>query len=66
MLKTQLVTDIVTSENGRHRVEERGRPGGPYYDLGKWVDLEIEVHSYLAKDGHTQLSFRSVRYQGEF
>lgn len=62
----ELVTYVVTSENGSHRVEELGRPGGTYHDLGKLVDLEVEVRSYLAKDGHTQLSLRSVRYQGEF
>ena len=62
----ELVTYLVTSENESHRVEELGRPGGPYYGLGNLVDLEVEVRSYLAKDGQVQLTLRSVRYQGEF
>jgi hypothetical protein len=62
----ELVTSLVTSENGSHRVEELGRPGGPSYGLGNLVDLEVEVRSYLAKDGQVQLTLRSVRYQGEF
>lgn len=62
----ELVTYLVTSENASHRVEELGRPGGPYYGLGNLVDLEVEVRSYLAKDGQVQLTLRSVRYQGEF
>ena len=57
----ELVTYLVTSENESHRVEELGRPGGPYYGLGNLVDLEVEVRSYLAKDGQVQLTLRSVR-----
>jgi hypothetical protein len=62
----ELVTYLVISTNGSHRVEELVRPGGPYYVPGQVVDLEVEVRSYVAKDGQVQLSLRSVRTQGEF
>jgi hypothetical protein len=62
----ELVTYVVTSENGTHRVEEFSQPGGPYYNLGSLVDLEVEVRFYSSKDGQTQMSLRSVRYAGEF
>jgi len=68
----------VLSSNGRLLVGERStrggkllvlefsQPGGPYYNLGSLVDLEVEVRFYSSKDGQTQMSLRSVRYAGEF
>lgn len=62
----ELVTYIVAWETGTHRVEELGRPGGPYHNLGAVVDLEVEVHTYVGKGGHSQVALRSIRYAGEF
>jgi hypothetical protein len=62
----ELITYVVVSETGSHRVEEWVRPGGPYHSLGTEVDLEVEVRTYVGKDGHPQTSLRTVRYAGEF
>lgn len=62
----ELVTYVIMSESGTHRVEEFSQPGGPYHNLGSLVDLEVEVRFYSSKDGQTQMSLRSVRYTGEF
>jgi hypothetical protein len=62
----ELVTYVVTSENGTRTVECLGKPGGRYLSLGELVDLEVDFRSYRAKDGTQQVSLRIAAYNGEF
>jgi hypothetical protein len=62
----ELVTYVVTSENGTRTVECLGNPGGRYLSLGELVDLEVDIRTYRAKDGTQQTSLRLVAYKGEF
>ena len=62
----ELVTYVVTSENGTRTVECLGKPGGRYLSLGELVDLEVDLRSYRAKDGTQQVSLRIAAYNGEF
>ena len=41
----ELVTYVVTSENGTRTVECLGKPGGRYLALGELVDLEVDFRS---------------------
>ena len=41
----ELVTYVVTSENGTRTVECLGKPGGRYLSLGELVDLEVDFRS---------------------
>jgi hypothetical protein len=62
----ELVTYLVTSENGTRTVECLGKPGSRYLPLGELVDLEVDFRTYRAKDGTTHTSLRIVTYKGEF
>jgi len=62
----ELVTYVVTSENGTRTVECLGKPGGRYLSLGELVDLEVDFRSYRAKDGTHHVALRVVTYKGEF
>jgi hypothetical protein len=62
----ELVTYVVTSENGARTVECLGKPGGRYLPLGELVDLEVDFRTYRAKDGTQHVSLRVVTYKGEF
>jgi hypothetical protein len=62
----EVVTYVVTSENGTRTVECLGKPGGSYLSLGELVDLEVDLRTYLAKDGTQHTSLRHVVYKGEF
>lgn len=62
----ELVTYIVTSENGARTVECLGKPGGRYLSLGELVDLEVDFRTYQGKDGTQHISLRVVAYNGEF
>jgi hypothetical protein len=62
----ELVTYVVTSENGARTVECLGNPGDRYLSLGDVVDLEVDFRTYRAKDGTAQTSLRLVSYKGEF
>jgi hypothetical protein len=62
----ELVTYVVTSENGARTVECLGKPGGRYLSLGEIVDLEVDLRTYRGKDGTQHISLRIVAYKGEF
>ena len=62
----ELVTYVVTSENGARTVECLGKPGGCYLSLGELVDLEVDFRTYRGKDGAEHISLRVVAYKGEF
>jgi hypothetical protein len=62
----ELVTYVVTSENGARTVECLGKPGGHYLPLGELVDLEVDFRTYRGKDGTQHISLRVVAYKGEF
>jgi hypothetical protein len=62
----ELVTYVVTSENGTRTVECLGKPGCRYLSLGERVDLEVDFRTYRAKDGTMHTSLRVVAYKGEF
>jgi hypothetical protein len=62
----ELVTYVVTSENGARTVECLGKPGASYLPLGGLVDLEVDFRTYVGKDGTQRTSLRLVSYNGEF
>lgn len=62
----ELVTYVVTSENGARTVECLGKPGGRYLSLGELVDLEVDFRTYRGKDGTQHSSLRVVAYKDEF
>jgi hypothetical protein len=64
--ESELITYHVTSECGSERFEEFTSVGGPYRELGQFVDVQIEVRQYHGKDGRSYITLRSARDEGEF
>lgn len=62
----ELVTYVVSSENGARTVECLGKPEGRYLSMGELVDLEVDFRTYRGKDGTQHISLRVVAYKGEF
>src|SRR5205823_14711757 len=62
----ELVTYVVTSDNGTHEIEDLAQPGGLYLPLGETVDLETTVHTFVDKNHQVRARLRIVRRFGEF